>query len=94
MRGYFVEGLSGEQYALEEALEDLAAPKRRGASHVLVSFADPANVWGDVFTLTGADGTRVTPPRGGGWLILRDGTQLTLSASYRDRLREFRRFGT
>ncbi len=27
-------------------------------------------------------------------VILRDGTQLTLSASYRDRLREFRRFGT
>ncbi|MEO8348854.1 MAG: LytTR family DNA-binding domain-containing protein, partial [Acidobacteriota bacterium] len=27
-------------------------------------------------------------------VILRDGTELTLSASYRDRLREFRRFGT
>jgi two-component system LytT family response regulator len=27
-------------------------------------------------------------------VVLRDGTQLTLSASYRDRLREFRRFGT
>lgn len=27
-------------------------------------------------------------------VFLRDGTQLTLSASYRDRLREFRRFGT
>ena len=27
-------------------------------------------------------------------VILRDGTRLTLSASYRDRLREFRRFGT
>ena len=27
-------------------------------------------------------------------VILRDGTQLTLSASYRDRLKEFRRFGT
>ena len=27
-------------------------------------------------------------------VMLRDGTQLTLSASYRDRLREFRRFGT
>ena len=27
-------------------------------------------------------------------VILRDGTQLTLSSSYRDRLKEFRRFGT
>ena len=27
-------------------------------------------------------------------VVLRDGTQLTLSSSYRDRLKEFRRFGT
>jgi len=33
VRGYFVEGLSGEQYALEDALEDLGAAPRRGAAH-------------------------------------------------------------
>src|SRR5262249_48651563 len=29
VRGYFVEGLSGEQYALQDAMTDLAAPARR-----------------------------------------------------------------
>jgi ATP-dependent helicase Lhr and Lhr-like helicase len=78
VRGYFVEGLSGEQYALEEALADLAAGPRRGVAHVLVAVADPANLWGSVFTLAGADGTRVTPPRAGGWLVLREGTPVLL----------------
>jgi ATP-dependent Lhr-like helicase len=82
VRGYFVEGLSGEQYALEEALEDLAASPRRGASHVLVSVGDPANVWGRVFTLTALDGTRVTPPRGAGWLVLRNGTPIALAEDH------------
>ncbi|HYE92275.1 MAG TPA: hypothetical protein VEA38_14700, partial [Terriglobales bacterium] len=78
VRGYFVEGLSGEQYALEDALEDLAAPPRRGAAHALVAVSDPANVWGPVFTLTATDGRRLTPPRGGGWLVLRHGTPVAL----------------
>ena len=78
VRGYFVEGLSGEQYALEDALEDLAAPPRRGRSHVLVPVADPANPWGSVFTLAGVDGTRVSLPRANGWLVLRDGAPVLL----------------
>jgi ATP-dependent Lhr-like helicase len=82
VRGYFVEGLSGEQYALEEALADLAPGVRRGASHVLVGVGDPANVWGPVFTLTGADGTRVAPPRSGGWLVLRDGAPVLLAENH------------
>jgi ATP-dependent Lhr-like helicase len=82
VRGYFVEGLSGEQYALEDALEDLAASPRRGAAHVLVAVSDPANVWGRVFTITRADGTRVTPPRGGGWLVLRDGAPVLLAENH------------
>src|SRR5262249_14535755 len=36
VRGYFVEGLSGEQYALEDCLVDLAATPRRAEPHVLV----------------------------------------------------------
>jgi len=40
VRGYFVEGLSGEQYALAEALADLGAPPaRRAEPHVLVNVA-------------------------------------------------------
>jgi ATP-dependent Lhr-like helicase len=79
MRGYFVEGLSGEQYALEDALEALGAPARRGPAHVLVAAGDPANVWGSVFTLTAANGARVTAPRGAGWLVLRDGAPVVLA---------------
>jgi ATP-dependent Lhr-like helicase len=82
VRGYFVEGLSGEQYALEEALTDLAAPSRRGPVHVLVAVADPANLWGDVFTLVAADGSKVSPPRGAGWLVLRDGTPVALAENH------------
>jgi ATP-dependent Lhr-like helicase len=82
VRGYFVEGLSGEQYALEEALEDLAPTARRGAAHVLVAVGDPANVWGDVFTLTTAGGVRVSPPRGAGWLVLRDGAPVALAQNH------------
>src|SRR5436309_247133 len=36
VRGYFVQGLSGEQYALAEALGDLDTPARRAEPHVLV----------------------------------------------------------
>ena len=82
VRGYFVEGLSGEQYALEDALQDLATPSRRGASHVLVAIGDPANVWGDVFTIAAADGRRVSPPRGAGWLVLRDGAPVALAEGH------------
>jgi len=82
VRGYFVEGLSGEQYALEDALEDLATTPRRGAAHVLVAVGDPANVWGGVFTLSTADGRRVSPPRGAGWLVLRDGAPVALAENH------------
>jgi ATP-dependent Lhr-like helicase len=82
LRGYFVEGLSGEQYALEEALDDLASPARRGASHVLVAAGDPANLWGRVFTLTTAAGARVTAPRAADWLVLRHGAPVALISAH------------
>src|SRR5206468_3697216 len=58
VRGYFVEGLSGEQYALEECLTDLAASSRRAELHVLVNLADPANIWGRAWPLSRRDGGR------------------------------------
>jgi ATP-dependent Lhr-like helicase len=82
VRGYFVEGLSGEQYALEDALTDLAAPSRRGVAHVVIAGGDPANIWGTVFTLTGGDGSRLTPPRGAGWLLLREGMPVALAENH------------
>ena len=74
VRGYFVQGLSGEQYALADALGDLDAPSRRAEPHVLVNAVDPANLWGRVFTLARGDGARVAAPRiPQNWLIFRDG---------------------
>jgi ATP-dependent Lhr-like helicase len=80
VRGYFVEGLSGEQYALAEALRDLDAPARRAEPHVLANIVDPANLWGRVFALTRRDGARVTAPRvPANWLVFRQGRPILLS---------------
>ncbi|HEY3064564.1 MAG TPA: DEAD/DEAH box helicase [Methylomirabilota bacterium] len=74
LRGYFVEGLSGEQYALEDAADDLGAGGRRAEPHVVVNALDPANLWGRVFALARRDGVRVTPARTPGtWLVFRAG---------------------
>ncbi|MFO0864783.1 MAG: hypothetical protein U0744_09045 [Gemmataceae bacterium] len=48
-RGYFVEGLSGAQFALPEAsrmLQELASPSQAAAPPVLVHSLDPANLFG------------------------------------------------
>lgn len=82
-RGYFVEGLGGEQYALEEALADLAAPSRRDACAVLVNLGDPASLWGTVLPLTQADGTRIAVGRAGShWLVVRHGRPLLLARDH------------
>ena len=79
VRGYFVEGLSGEQYALEDTLRDLETPSRRAEPHVLVTIADPANLWGRVFTLTRRDGQRAAAARiPTTWLVLRAGRPVLL----------------
>jgi len=79
VRGYFVEGLSGEQYALEDTLRDLETPSRRAEPHVLVTIADPANLWGRVFTLTRRDGQRAAAARiPTTWLIVRQGRPVLL----------------
>ncbi|MBI4269943.1 MAG: DEAD/DEAH box helicase [Candidatus Rokubacteria bacterium] len=81
VRGYFVEGLSGEQYALAAALAELGAPAvRRAEPHVLVNLVDPANLWGRVFALTGLDGARVAAPRiPTSWLVVRAGRPVVLA---------------
>jgi ATP-dependent Lhr-like helicase len=78
-RGWFVEGLSGAQFALPEAagqLQDLGLPSNVAAPAVLVHSQDPANLYGagaplDVPLLDG--GTRALLRRPGNWLVLRAG---------------------
>jgi len=84
VRGYFVEGLSGEQYALQDALTDLAAPPtRRAEPHVLVNLADPANLWGRVWPLAKLDGKRLSVARlPHAWLLFRAGRPLLLAEGY------------
>ena len=86
VRGYFVQGLSGEQYALAEALRDLDAPARRAEPHVLVNMIDPANLWGRIFSLSRRDGSRVPAPRlPQNWLVFRQGRpRLLAEGSGRD----------
>jgi ATP-dependent Lhr-like helicase len=80
LRGYFVEGLSGEQYAVQDALGDLDRPARRAEPHVLVNLTDPANLWGNVFALARPDGSRVSAPRlAHAWLVFRDGRPVLLA---------------
>jgi ATP-dependent Lhr-like helicase len=84
VRGYFVEGLGGEQYALEEALADLTAPRaRRAEPHVLVNLVDPANLWGRAWPLSGRDGGRLSVARlPHAWLVLRAGRPVLLAGNY------------
>ena len=67
--GRFVAGLSGEQYALAEAAEDLLAVHRRPADgeEVVVAGADPLNLTGSIL-----GGTRV-PTRRHQRVVYRDG---------------------
>jgi ATP-dependent Lhr-like helicase len=83
VRGYFVEGLSGEQYALASALDDLLSPPRRAEPHVLINMVDPANLWGRVFGLTRRDGTRLAAARiPQSWLLFRSGRPVLLAESH------------
>jgi ATP-dependent Lhr-like helicase len=78
-RGYFVEGLSGAQFALPEAasqLQELTLPSTAAAPVVLLNSLDPANLYGsgaplDIALLDG--GTRPLLRRAGNWLVVRAG---------------------
>ncbi len=83
-RGYFVEGLSGAQFALPEAartLQELSLPAQPQPPLVLLHSLDPANLYGsgapfDLTLLT--DGTRPFHRRAGNWLVLRAGNPILL----------------
>src|SRR5438067_2129409 len=83
-RGYFVEGLSGAQFALPDAaqmLQDLQSPSTATAPVILLHSLDPANLYGsgaplDVPLLDG--GTRSFVRRAGNWLVLRAGRPVLL----------------
>ncbi len=83
-RGYFVEGLSGAQFALPEAatlLQDVHLPSTAAAPVILLHSLDPANLYGsgaplDVPLLDG--GKRSFLRRGGNWLVVRAGRPILL----------------
>jgi ATP-dependent helicase Lhr and Lhr-like helicase len=83
-RGYFVEGMSGAQFALPEAmtmLQELHLPSTVAAPVVLLHSLDPANLYGsgaplDVPLLDG--GTRPLTRRAGNWITLRAGRPVLL----------------
>jgi ATP-dependent Lhr-like helicase len=78
-RGYFVEGLSGAQFALPEGaqlLQDAGLPSQASAPAILLHTLDPANLYGsgaplDIALLDG--GTRPLLRRAGNWLVVRAG---------------------
>jgi ATP-dependent Lhr-like helicase len=84
-RGYFVEGLSGAQFALPEAarlLQDLQLPSTASAPVILLHSMDPANLYGsgapfDIALLDG--GTRALQRRPGNWLVVRAGRPILLA---------------
>jgi ATP-dependent Lhr-like helicase len=93
-RGYFVEGLSGVQYASAEAAEELArqaaAPRNADRPEpTLISTLDPANLYGagaplDIPLLEG--GTARLPRSAANFLALCDGRPVLIIESYGRRL--------
>src|SRR5262249_14308120 len=91
-RGYFVEGLSGAQFALPEAarlLQGLSLPATAAAPVLLVHSLDPANLYGsaapfDIPLLDG--GTRPLARRAGNWLVLRAGRPVLIVEQHGRRL--------
>jgi ATP-dependent Lhr-like helicase len=84
-RGYFVEGLSGAQFALPEAaekLQNLGVPSIASAPAFLLHSMDPANLYGsgapfDIDLLDG--GTRPLLRRPGNWLVIKAGRPILLA---------------
>ena len=87
-RGYFVEGLSGVQYASEDLVEQLSQTKPNGEP-VLMSTLDPANLYGsgapfDIPLLEG--GTARLPRHSSNFLILISGRPVLIVESFGKRL--------
>jgi ATP-dependent Lhr-like helicase len=91
-RGYFVEGLSGVQFALDDSageLARLAAAPAGESPLVLVGATDPANLYGagapfDIELLDG--GSARLPRQHGNFLVLRDGRPVLLIEAHGKRL--------
>jgi ATP-dependent Lhr-like helicase len=83
-RGYFVEGLSGAQFALPDAvrqLQDAALPAGTAAPAILLHSLDPANLFGSsaAFDIPLLDGeSRPFTRRTGNWLVIRAGRPVLL----------------
>jgi ATP-dependent Lhr-like helicase len=91
-RGYFVEGLSGAQFALPEAakqLHEIALPSQAQAPVILVHSLDPANLYGSAAPfelLIPADEPRPFQRRPGNWLVMKAGRPLLLIEQHGKRL--------
>jgi ATP-dependent Lhr-like helicase len=91
-RGYFVEGLSGAQFALPEAarrLGEMALPATSAAPVVLIHSQDPANLYGSgaPFDIPLLDGcSRPLARRAGNWLVLRAGRPVLIAEQQGKRL--------
>ena len=88
-RGYFVEGMSGVQYALAETAEELAKPVEGNGSAYLVNTLDPSNLYGsgapfDVPLLEG--GTARLPRNSTNYLVMKAGRPIVICESYGKRL--------
>ena len=91
-RGYFVEGLSGVQYASDEAAEGLsrlAGSLPPAAEDILLAAADPANLYGsgaplDIPLLDG--GTARLSRLHGNYLVMRGGRPVLVIEAYGKRL--------
>jgi ATP-dependent Lhr-like helicase len=91
-RGYFVEGLSGAQFALPEAaklLQEIGLPSAAQAPVVLLHSLDPANLQGSGAPLElviPATETRGFQRRLGNWLVLKAGRPVLLVEQHGKRL--------
>jgi len=89
-RGYFVEGLSGAQFALPEAarmLHDLAGPTTPNTPITLLHTLDPANLYasGGPFDPV-AETSRTFLRRPGNWIALQAGVPVLLVEQHGKRL--------
>ncbi|HEX3316034.1 MAG TPA: hypothetical protein VHR72_14145, partial [Gemmataceae bacterium] len=89
-RGYFVEGLSGAQFALPEAarmLHDLGGPTTPNTPVALIHTLDPANLYasGRPFDPV-ADTSRTFLRRPGNWIALQAGVPIFLVEQHGKRL--------
>ncbi len=78
-RGYFVRGLSGAQFALPEAIELLRATDAADAAPIVLSAADPANVYPLPMPQDAARDAFVRPHSRGALLVTINGTVVMIA---------------